>query len=209
MDIETLKKDLKALSISKTFEDGIVDIAIQKAGKDLAWHLDIPELQVSHTITVVSGTAEYDAKFVNSQGIDRITSAVFVGGTNIRQPLDEVDIRTFDASYYGYATTGTPYQFAFFKDQIWLYYIPNISGTVYLRLQKIFTDFINLRENYYPLVFALTKRNLMEEKSPEYNILDMEANRLMSSFKGRVRPYKAGMELSAHRAYRMYGLNNL
>lgn len=209
MDIAELKSDLKALSIGKSLEDYIIDIAVKKAGFDLAWHLDIPELQLSHTITVVSGTAEYDAEFVNMQSIDRILSAVFVGGTNLRQPLDEVDIRSFDRDYYGYGTTGTPYKFAFFKDQIWLYYVPNVSGTVYLRLQKVFSDWSNLRENYYPLVFALAKRNLVEEKSEEWQILNREVYQLISSFKGRVRPYKTGMETSAHRAYRQNQLNNL
>ena len=207
MNIDQLKEDLKVLSIAKQLEEATLIAAIRKAGFDLAWHLDIPELNVSDTITVVSGTVDYTPALTLGGDIDRITSAVFVG--SVRQPLNLIDINSFDIDYRGVANTGTPYECVFYENKIWLYYIPSSSGTVYLRLQKIFNSFEELRESYYPVVFALAKRNLVEEKSIERQVLEREVLRLISTFKGRVRPYKAGFELSRHRGQRVYNLNNL
>ena len=198
MNINRLKTDLKALSITKQLDDVAIDSAIHKAGMDLAWHIDISELNVSATITVVSGTVDYEPTVATGGDIDRITSAIFVG-SGLKQPLNLIDINTFYADYYGAGGTGTPYECVFYENKLWLYYIPNLSGTVYLRMQKVFNTLQDLGENYYSIVFVLAKMNLVEEKSKEREILERERNRLISTYKGRVRPYKQGFELSPHR----------
>lgn len=207
MNISQLTEDLKVLSIAKTLEDPTIASAIRKAGFDLAWHLDIPELNISDTVTVVSGKVDYIPELTTGEEIDRITSAVFVG--NVKQPLNPIDINTFDADYRGVGNSGTPFEYVFYENKIGLYYIPSSDGIVYLRMQKVFNSFEGLRESYYPVVFALAKRNLVDEKSIERQVLERDVQRLISTFKGRVRPYKQGFELSPHRTQRVQGLSGL
>ncbi len=216
MDTEKLKDNLTNLTPGKDLPAEAVTSAIILAGQEMAWLIDIPELNYSgDPLTVVSGTVDYALTPSTGEVIDRITSAVFVGSS--KSVLNIIDINSYDADYRGQATSGTPYECCFYDKKLWLYYIPNSSGSVYYRAQSVFNDFSNLAENYQPLVFQLTKRTLLTSLSSadpgrynaEIQVCDKLVDRFLSTFKTRVRPYKAGFEIDPHRAERVRRLNAL
>jgi len=204
MDIDRLKTDLRAVNIKRALNEQSLNGAIRLAGYELAHHLDLPELNQSGTITVTASTPNYAVS--ETHKLDRITSAVFQTSTK-KSCLDEIDIRTYDHHYRGVGTEGMPYLFCYFEGEIWLYYIPDTSGTVYFRSQRVMEDVKNLKDNYYPLVYQLAKRNLFDDQPTEWAEHDKIVTRMVNSFKGRVKPYKSAFELSPHKRDRVKGLN--
>ena len=204
MDIEGLKTDLRSVNTKRALSDPAVKGAIRLAGYELAHHLDLPELNQSGTIPVTASTPNYNV--AESYKLDRITSATFQTSTK-KATLGETDIRTYDALYRGMGTEGMPYTFSYFNGEIWLYYIPDTNGTLYIRTQRIMEDVKDLGDNYYPLIYQLAKRNLFDDDPGKWAAHDRIVTRLIGSFKGRVRPYKSAFELSVHRGNRVKGLN--
>ena len=204
MDLDQLKKDLKHLERfrlpeGRVLNDPELDAAIRLAGYELAHYLDVPELNWSDSVTVSANTPNYN---VNAgEKLDRITVATFQTSTK-KTSLRETDIRSYDGYYRGEGKSGFPVMFCFYQDQVWLYKIPDTNGTLYLRGQLIIEDVAHLRDNYYPLIYQLTKRNLYDENTSEWFTHDKIAMRLIRSFKGRVRPYKSQFEPSIYRLQR-------
>jgi len=211
MNKTQLKIDLRNLEPNKVIPDEKLEGALRLAGYELAHLIDIPELQASDDFDVVSGTANYDLGLTGA-GLDRITVAHFVTGTT-EGLLEEVDIRTFDKGYRGEGTTGTPYMFCYHGGEMWLYYIPDTSGTVYYRYQTPYENLEMLGDNYYPLIYTLARRNLSDPseggEANEWMVWDREAKLLIKTFKGRVSPYKPAFEITSYRAQRQIELNNL
>jgi len=206
MDIERLKRYLKNIAKTKSLDDNELEAAIWLAGCELAHHIDIPELQESSTITIVSGTPNYDIN--PNLKLDRILAAVFMGSTQ-KAPLEEKDRRSYLWYYRGQATSGKPFCFTYWKKQIWLYKIPDETGTLYFDFQKVLTDPTILDDNYTYLIYRLSKRNLFDEDSNMWVKQERLAMRAIRGFKGRVRPYKDQMELSEHQRRKVQELNEL
>lgn len=215
MDTDTLYKDLRNLFYHLQVASERLQAATKAGFLEMAHHIDLPDAQdFPEDITVVSGTPNYDVTLASGSDMDRITSAVFVSGTT-RQILDDSwTERTYQHHYRGLAETGTPSACCYFKDQLWLYKIPNLSGTVYLTCQSVVSDLTDFPDNYFPLMVALVAKHLFRTSSePEgiaiYLRADRDARNLIKSFKGRMHPKKIAMEKSSYRAQRVRDLNTL
>lgn len=203
MDVAKLKRYLKTVQTDRVLKDPTLDGAIWLAANELAHYVDIPSLQGSGTLTVVSATPNYEIS--DAKKVDRILSAVFVGDTK-KTPLEETDMRRYDWLYRGKATSGTPTEFAYWEKQMWLYRIPDESGTVYYRYQKMLTTIDVIGDNLIHLMYQLSKRNIFDNDPNEWIRHDRLVQRAMRTFKGRVRPYKNQMEIGAYRRQRAKSL---
>lgn len=215
MDTATLYKDLKNLFFHLQIAPERIQAAAKAAFLEMAHYIDLPDAQdFPEDVTVVSGTPNYDVTLASGSDMDRITSAVFVSGTT-RQILDDSwTERVYQHHYRGLAVAGTPFACCYFKDQLWLYHIPNLSGTVYLTCQSVVTDLTDFPDNYYPLMIALVAKNLFRTSSEPEGVAiflraTQDARDLIKSFKGRMHPKKIVMEQSSHRANRVRVLNSL
>jgi len=208
LDLTKIIEEIKSVPPGETYKDNAINNAIRLGMYSLAQDLDLFELSFSDSIAVNSGEPiSYRLTHSSSgQQIDRITSAVFVG-TSSKQDLNMVHISELNKNYRGYGGTGIPFQIAYHERKIWLYYIPSEAGTIYYTAQKIFTNFGDLEENYHPIIFWYTKRNLQKLDSVKWINCNKEVLRLIETFKGRLRPYKPTMPLSAHRRRRVQNLS--
>lgn len=213
MNTATLYKDLKNLFYHLQVAPERLQVATKAAFLEMAHYIDLPDAQdFPEDITVVSGTPNYDVTLASGSDMDRITSAVFVSGTTRQILEDSWTERVYQHHYRGLAGTGTPYACCYFKDQLWLYSIPNLSGTVYLTCQSVVTGLTDFPDNYYPLMIALTAKHLFRTSSePEgiaiYLRADRDARNLIKSFKQRMHPKKIVMPMSSYRAQRVKNLN--
>lgn len=209
MNVETFRNNIKTLFAHLDLQDRRIVAAEKVAFLTMAHHIDLPDAENdTGEITVASGTAGYTPSLDNGSDIDRITSAVFVSGT-VKKDLDEWGIRGYEYYYRGQATTGTPYAFCFHARKVKLYYIPDLTGTVYFTCQEVVTDLTDFPDNYYPLMVALIKLQIFEEGTSKWWAAYKQSRDLMKSFKGRMRPKKDVMELSTYRAERIRELNSL
>lgn len=203
MDVAKLKRYLKTVQTDRALKDPTLDGAIWLAANELAHYVDIPSLQGSGTLTIASGTPNYEIS--DAKKLDRILSAVFVGDTK-KTPLEETDMRRYDWLYRGKAVNGTPTEFAYWEKQMWLYRIPDETGTVYYRYQKMLTTIGVIGDNLIHLMYQLSKRNIFDDDPNEWIRHDRLVQRAMRTFKGRVRPYKNQMEIGAYRRQRAKSL---
>lgn len=215
MNTAVLYKDLKNLFFHLQIAEERLQAAAKAGFLEMAHYIDLPDAQAHpDDVTVVSGTAHYSVTLASGEDLDRITSAVFVSGTT-RQPLgDSWTERTYQHHYRGIAGTGVPTECCYFNDELWLYKIPNLSGTVYLTCQSVVADLTDFPDNYFPLMVALTAKNLFRTNSdPEgmgiYLRADRDRKDLIKSFKGRMHPKKMVMEQSTYRSLRVQRLNSL
>jgi hypothetical protein len=160
-------------------------------------------LQDSSTITVTSTTPSYEIS--DALKLDRILSAVFVGDTK-KSVLEEIDMRSYDWLYRSVAANGTPSKFAYWEKKMWLYKIPDESGTIYFRFQKMLQTLDVIGDNLIHLMYQLAKRNIFDDVPNEWIRHDRLVVRAMRTFKGRVRPYKDKMEIGEHRRARAKNL---
>lgn len=174
----------------------------------MAHHIDLPDAEDSGEATITADTPNYVLELDSGKDIDRITSAVFVTGST-RQPLEDWNIREYQFAYRGAATTGTPYAYCYYNDHMWLYYIPEASGTVYFTCQHVLTDLSDFPDNYYPLMIALVKTHIFKSGSGEWWAAYRETKDLLKSFKQRMHPLKKVMEKTTYRAERIKALNEL
>lgn len=203
MDVEKLKRYLKTIRTERKLGDTALDGAIWLAANELAHYVDIPSLHGSGTLIIVSSTPSYAIE--GAKKLDRILSAVFVGDTK-KSALEETDMRTYDWFYRGQATNGTPTKFAYWENKMWLYRIPDKSGTVYYRYQKMLETVDVIGDNLVHLMYQLAKRNIFDDNPNEWIRHDKLVQRAIRTFKGRVRPYKSKMEISDHRRGRAEAL---
>ena len=206
MNVETFRSDISTLLAGLAIKKKRLQAAEKAAFLKMAHHLDLPDAEDSGSVDIESGTPNYDLILGSGKDIDRITSAVFVG-SGIKQPLDDWDIRAYQRAYRGVATTGTPKAFCYYNDQLWLYYIPNLSGTVYFTCQHVVTDLTDFPDNYYPLMVELVQTFIYKRGTGEWASAYRASKDLIKSFKDRMHPKKAVMEMNAHRANRMIALN--
>lgn len=203
MDVERLKRYLKTIRTERKLDNNALDGAIWLAANELAHYVDIPSLQGSGTLTIVSSTPSYEIE--GAKKLDRILSAVFVGDTK-KSVLDEWDMRSYDWLYRSVAASGTPSKFAYWEEKMWLYKIPDESGTVYYRYQKMLETTDVIGDNLVHLMYQLAKRNIFDDNPNEWIRHDKLVQRAIRTFKGRVRPYKSKMEISDHRRGRAQDL---
>lgn len=207
MNTDTLKADLRNLFPKKVVSDHRLTSIIKGSFLEMAHHLDLPDAEdFPDDVTVVSGTPNYDVTLSSGKNVDRITSAVFVSGTT-KQVLTDWNMRLYQHAYRGSATTGTPYAFCFYKRQLWLYYIPDLGGTVYLTCQHVLTDLTSFPDNYYPLMETLVTCRVYDKGSREWMAAYRAKKDLIKSFKGRMHPKKVEMEKSLYRSLRIQDLN--
>lgn len=208
MNVDTFRGDIQKLLSGLSIKKNRMAAAEKAAFLRMAHHLDLPDAEDSGSVTITSGTPNYDLILGSGKDIDRITSAVFVA-SSVKKNLEDWNIRAYQFAYRGVATTGTPYAFCYYNDQLWLYYIPNLSGTVYFTCQHVVTDLTDFPDNYYPLMVALVKKEIFKDGSTEWWSAYRDAKDLLKSFKDRMHPKKAVMEMSSHRAKRVIALNEL
>lgn len=208
MDTTAFHNNIRKLLAHLALDEDRIVAAEKVAFLEMAHHIDLPDAENEGTITVVSGTPDYEPSLDNGHDIDRITSAVFVSGTT-KQPLGHWGITSYQHNYRGLAVTGIPYGYCFHADKVWLYYIPNLSGTVYFTCQEVVTDLTDFPDNYYPLMVALIKEEIFDEGSREWWAAYQKAKDLLKSFKDRMRPKFEVMPMSTHRALRVRDLNEL
>lgn len=215
MNTATLYKDLKNLFFHLEIADERLQAATKAAFLEMAHYIDLPDAQAHpDDITVVSGTPHYGVTLAGGGDLDRITSAVFVSGTTRQILGDSWTIRTYQHHYRGLAGTGVPSECCYFNDELWLYPIPNLSGTVYLTCQAVVTGLTDFPDNYFPLMVALVAKNLFRTSSDPAGIAiylraDRDRKDLIKSFKDRMHPKKSVMEQSTHRSRRVQRLNAL
>jgi len=215
MNTATLYKDLKNLFFHLEIGDERIQAAVKAGFLEMAHYIDLPDAQAHpDDVTVVSGTPNYSVTLGAGEDMDRITSAVFVSGTTRQILGDSWTIRTYQHHYRGLAGTGVPTECCYFNDELWLYKIPNLSGTVYLTCQAVVTGLTDFPDNYFPLMVALVAKQLFRTSSePEGIAIYLRAVRdtkdLIKSFKGRMHPKKIVMEKSTYRALRIQRLNAL
>lgn len=215
MNTATLKKDLKNLFSHFQLDPERLQAAAKAGFLEMAHYIDLPDAQAHpDDITVVSGTPNYDITLATGEDMDRITSAVFVSGTTRQILGDSWTIRTYQHHYRGLAGTGVPTECCYFNDELWLYKIPNLSGTVYLTCQSVVADLTDFPDNYFPLMVALVAKNLFRTSTdPEglgiYMRADRDRKDLIKSFKKRMHPKKMVMEKSTYRSQRIQNLNAL
>ena len=208
MDINSFHRDLKLLVPELKIKDNRLRAAEKAAFLTMAHHIDLPDAQDSGNVTISSSTPNYELELTGNKTVDRITSAVFVSGTT-KQPLEDWNIRTYQYSYRGVGTSGVPYAFCYYNDELWLYYIPNLSGTVYFTCQHVVTELTDFPDNYLPLMFELVCKQLFKRGTPEWLSARREGNTLIKSFKSRMHPIKTGMEKTTYRTQRIRDLNSL
>jgi len=212
LDTSTLHKDLKNLFSDLSIDDPRLQVAEKAAFLTMAHFIDLPDAQDSGSQAITSGTPNYDLTLSGTNQVDRITSAVFVA-SSVKQPLEDWNIRQYQYAYRGLAETGTPSAFCYYNDQLWLYKIPNLSGTVYFTCQHVLTDLTDFPDNYYPLMVALVEMHIYRPTTPEgaamYDRAYRKAKDLIKSFKGRMHPLKTEMEKTTYRTNRIEDLNTL
>jgi len=208
MNVTTFRKDVQNLLADLRIKDPRMQAAEKAAFLKMAHHIDLPDAEDSGSVTITSGTPNYDLELGSGKDIDRITGAVFVG-SSVKQPLTDWNSRTYLHAYRGLATTGTPYAFSYYNNQLWLYYIPNLSGTVYFNCQHVVTDLTDFPDNYYPLMVELIQTFIYKRGTSEWWSAYRAGKDLMKSFKDRMHPKKVVIELSGHRARRVKALNEL
>lgn len=208
MDTAEFKKNIRNLLAVLDIKTERIESAEKIAFLEMAHHLDLPDSEDSGSESVVSGTPNYSLTLDSGKDIDRITSVVFVS-SSVKQPLMDWNIRTYQYAFRGSAISGTPYAFCFYNDELRLYYIPNLSGTVYFTCQHVITDLTDFPDNYYPLMVELTKKHIFETGSSGWWAATRAAKDLLKSFKDRMHPLKVTMEKSLHRTQRVQALNRL
>jgi len=215
MNTATLYKDLKNLFFHLQIADERLQAAAKAGFLEMAHYIDLPDAQdFPKDITVVSETPNYDLTLTTGSAVDRITSAVFVSGTTRQILGDSWTERTYQHHYRGLAQTGVPSECCYFKDQLWLYKIPNLSGTIYTTCQSVVTDVTDFPDNYFPLMVALTAKHLFRTSEDPAGIAiylraDRDRKDLIKSFKKRMHPKKMVMEKSTYRSRRIQRLNSL
>jgi len=215
MNTATLYKDLKNLFFHLQIDDPRLQVATKAGFLEMGHYIDLPDAQAHpDDITVVSRTPNYDVTLASGGDVDRITSAVFVSGTTRQILGDSWTEREYQYHYRGIAGTGVPSECCYFKDQLWLYKIPNLSGTVYLTCQSVVADLTDFPDNYFPLMVALVAKHLFRTSSePEgiaiYLRAVQDTKDLIKSFTGRMHPKKMVMEKSTYRSKRIQKLNAL
>ncbi len=197
--------------IRKLFPDVVDEDRLTAAEKaaflTMAHYIDLPDAEDKGSQAVTSATPNYTISTDSGKDIDRITSVVWVGSNNYN--LIDLNIREYQFLYRGTATTGEPDSYCYYNGQIWLYPIPDESGTIYFSCQIVVTSLTSFPDNYYPLMLALIKKNLLKEGSGEWYWAYREARDLIKSFKTRMHPKKRGMEMGTYRSARIQDLNNL
>lgn len=209
MNTATLKADLRNLFPKKRVSDPELSSIMKSAFLEMAHYIDLPDAQdFPDDITVVSGTPNYAVTLTSGKDIDRITSGVFVGGTNKRILGDSWTIRTYMHAYKGVGSTGLPTEMVYYNDELWVYPIPSSGGTIYTSCQHVLTDLTDFPDNYYPLMEALVKlRVYANDEDFKWNRTYRHAKDLVKSFKGRMHPKKIVMEKSGYRAQKMQDIN--
>jgi len=196
--------------IRRLFPDVVDEDRLSAAEKaaflTMAHHLDLPDAEDGGSQAVTSGTPNYAIVTDSGDDVDRITSVVWVGSNNI--PLTDLNIREYQFLYRGDADTDEPDSYCYYNGELWLYPIPDESGTVYFTCQNVVVNINDFPDSYYPLMLALTKKNLMKEDSGGWYWTYREAKDLMKSFKMKMHPKKRGMEMGTYRALRIRDLNN-
>jgi len=214
MNVDTFRKDVRNLFADFSIPDERIQVAEKAAFLEMAHYIDLPDAEDQGTVTVTSGTEHYTLTLDSGADVDRITGAVFVG-TSVKSILeDSWTYRTYLHHRRGLAETGTPFACCFYNDELWLYYIPNLSGTVYFSCQQVVEDLTDFPDNYYALMIALTAKQMFRTRITEaesiiYERSNRDARNLIKSFKKRMHPQKMVMEKSSYRANRIRALNSL
>jgi hypothetical protein len=214
MDSTTFFQELQSLMAGKVKDKKQLQAAAKAAFLMMAHYIDLPGAEASGMITVTSGTAAYDVTDATmtppNVDVDRITAAVFVGST-VQQPLVDWNIRQYYHHYYGQsssARSGKPIAYCFHNGQFLLYKNPDESGSIYFSCQRVLQDIIEFTDNYHPLMLELTKLHLADPGSEVWGTAWHQAKNLIKSFKGKMHPKKALMEMGTHRSQRVVDLNN-
>lgn len=210
MDSKLFHSEITNLFSDQSFSPERLTAAEKAAYLELAHHVNIPEAEDTGTATVTSGTPNYTLSLTTGEDIDRLTAAVFVSGTT-KNAMWEWKRREYLFKYRGEAESGTPYAWNFYKGQLWLYYIPDVSGTVYFDCQKVLMGITDFGENLYPVMLALTKKHLFRanKDSFDYASAKQEAKELIKSLKLKMSPIKSEIEQTLYRAQRIKDLNEL
>jgi len=201
MDATTFHKDVRNILREYKLKDEVLTSAEKAAFLRMAHHIDLPDAEDAGSKAITSGTPNYSLTLDSGADIDRITSAVFVG-SSVKQALEDWNIREYQHAYRAIATEGTPYAFCFYNDEMWLYYIPNFSGTVYFTCQNVVTDLTDFPDNYYPLMIALVKTHVFKSGTAEWWAAYRESKDLLKSFKDRMHPIRRTMEKTRYRMLR-------
>jgi len=208
MDATTFHRLVRSLLAEYELSEERLVSAEKAAFLRMAHHIDLPDAEDKGEVTITAATPNYILELDSGKDIDRITSAVFVAGS-VKQPLDDLNIREYQFAYRGAADTGTPSAYCYYNDEMWLYKIPDLSGTVYFTCQHVLTDLTDFPDNYYPLMIALVKTHIFKSGSGEWWAAYRETKDLLKSFKQRMHPLKKTMEKTTYRALRIQDLNEL